>query len=44
MPDHVVHTIEPVFDSRSRVLVLGSVPSPKSREAGFFYEHPQNRF
>lgn len=44
MPDHVVHTIEPVFDSRSRVLVLGSVPSPKSREAGFFYGHPQNRF
>lgn len=37
------HTIEPVFDSRSRVLMLGSFPSPKSREAGFFYGHPQNR-
>lgn len=44
MPDHVVHTIDPVFDARSRVLVLGSIPSPKSRETGFFYGHPQNRF
>lgn len=37
------HTIAPVFDERSRVLVLGTFPSPKSREAGFFYGHPQNR-
>ncbi|MDO4443410.1 MAG: DNA-deoxyinosine glycosylase, partial [Slackia sp.] len=44
MSDHVIHTIEPVFDARSRVLVLGSIPSPKSREEGFFYGHPQNRF
>lgn len=44
MSEHVIHAIEPVFDSRSRVLVLGSIPSPKSREAGFFYGHPQNRF
>ena len=41
---HVVHTIPPTFDARSRVLVLGSVPSPKSREVGFNYGHPQNRF
>jgi len=41
---HVVHSIEPVFDERSRVLVLGSLPSPKSREVGFYYRHPQNRF
>lgn len=40
----VVHTIEPVFDERSRVLVLGTMPSPKSREIGFYYGHPQNRF
>lgn len=44
MPSTIEHTIEPVFDKRSRVLVLGSIPSPKSREQGFFYGHPQNRF
>ena len=44
MPDLIEHTIAPVYDSRSRVLVLGSIPSPKSREAGFFYGHPRNRF
>lgn len=43
-PTTVIHTIEPVFDERSRVLVLGTMPSPKSREVGFFYGHPQNRF
>ena len=41
---HIVHEIAPVYDERSRVLVLGSLPSPASREAGFFYGHPQNRF
>lgn len=40
----VVHNIPPLYDSESRVLLLGSIPSPKSREAGFFYAHPQNRF
>ena len=40
----VRHTIDPIFDSRSRVLVLGTMPSPKSREIGFYYGHPQNRF
>lgn len=39
-----VHPIPPLFDSRSRVLILGSFPSVKSREARFFYGHPQNRF
>lgn len=39
----VIHTIEPVFDKQSRVLLLGTMPSPKSREAEFFYSHPQNR-
>ena len=38
------HPIPPLYDSDSRVLILGSFPSPKSREAGFFYGHPQNRF
>lgn len=40
----VVHTIPPLYDCHSRVLLLGSIPSPKSREIGFFYGHPQNRF
>ncbi|MEC4184019.1 DNA-deoxyinosine glycosylase [Adlercreutzia sp. R21] len=40
----VEHTIDPVYDGRSEVLVLGTMPSPKSREEGFFYGHPQNRF
>lgn len=44
MSEHVYHTIPPVYDSRSRVLILGSMPSPKSRAAGFYYAHPQNRF
>lgn len=42
--DSVIHNIEPVFDENSRVLILGSFPSVRSREAAFFYGHPQNRF
>ena len=38
------HPIPPLFDANSRVLILGSFPSVKSREAAFFYAHPQNRF
>ena len=40
----ISHPIPPVFDRHSKVLVLGSFPSVKSREAQFFYGHPQNRF
>lgn len=40
----VVHPIPPLFNAQSRVLILGSFPSVKSREQGFFYGHPQNRF
>ena len=40
----ITHPIPPVFDKDSRVLILGSFPSVKSREACFFYGHPQNRF
>lgn len=40
----LIHPIPPVFDAGSRVLILGSFPSVKSREAAFFYGHPQNRF
>lgn len=39
-----VHNIPPLFDEDSRILVLGSFPSIKSREAAFFYGHPQNRY
>ena len=42
--NHIAHTIPPTYDERSRVLVLGSLPSPKSREVQFNYGHPQNRF
>ena len=40
----IIHPIPPVFDADSEILILGSFPSVKSREAGFFYGHPQNRY
>ena len=40
----VIHPIDAVFDENSKILILGSFPSVKSREYGFFYGHPQNRF
>lgn len=43
-PTMQTHPIPPLFDAQSRVLILGSFPSVKSREARFFYGHPQNRF
>lgn len=42
--ERVTHEFPPVFDGSSRVLILGTIPSPKSREFGFYYMHPQNRF
>lgn len=42
--EQISHPIAPVFDENSRILILGSFPSRKSREAGFFYGHPQKRF
>ena len=44
MAEHQVHPFPPLYDSQSRVLILGSFPSVKSREGQFFYHHPQNRF
>ncbi len=38
------HTIDPIFGQNSRILILGTFPSVKSREQQFFYGHPQNRF
>ena len=40
----IIHPINPVFDKDSRILILGSFPSVRSREEGFFYGHPRNRF
>lgn len=44
MMERIIHPLEPIYDKNSRVLVLGTMPSPKSREFGFYYSHPQNRF
>ena len=41
---HIIHSFEPVYNENSRVLILGSLPSVKSREEGFYYGHPRNRF
>ena len=40
----IVHPFGPLFDADSEILILGSLPSVKSREQRFFYGHPQNRF
>lgn len=40
----IIHPIPPVYNSESKILILGSFPSVKSREVGFFYGHKQNRF
>ena len=44
MTERLSHPFPPLYDGGSRVLILGSFPSVKSREAMFFYGHPQNRF
>jgi hypoxanthine-DNA glycosylase len=41
--EKVYHELEPVYDRDSKILILGTMPSPKSREYGFYYSHPQNR-
>ena len=40
----VTHPLEPIYNKESKVLILGTMPSLKSREVGFYYGHPQNRF
>lgn len=40
----ITHTLSPIYDKNSKVLILGSIPSVKSRELGFYYSHPKNRF
>ena len=41
---HIIHPIPPFYKADSKILILGSFPSVKSRESRFFYGHPQNRF
>ncbi len=41
---YVEHTLEPIWFSDSEILILGTMPSPKSREKNFYYAHPQNQF
>ncbi len=43
-PERFVHPVPPLYSANSKTLILGSFPSAKSREAKFFYGHPQNRF
>ncbi|MGI6736087.1 MAG: DNA-deoxyinosine glycosylase [Anaerovoracaceae bacterium] len=40
----VQHDFAPIFDAHSRILILGTMPSVKSREGHFYYHHPRNRF
>jgi hypoxanthine-DNA glycosylase len=44
MSNRLVHTLPPVYNEESQILILGTFPSVKSREGEFFYHHPQNRF
>lgn len=43
-PSLVFHSLDPVYNESSSILILGTMPSTASREAGFYYSHPQNRF
>lgn len=40
----LTHPFEPIYNANSKILILGSFPSVKSREVNFYYAHPQNRF
>jgi TDG/mug DNA glycosylase family protein len=42
--EYHTHPVPPIYGENSRILILGTFPSPASREGGFFYHHPQNRF
>lgn len=42
--ERVMHTFEPVYDENSKILILGTMPSVRSREQNFYYGHKQNRF
>ena len=42
--EHVTHEFQPIYDKNSKVLMLGTMPSPKSREVGFYYGHPRRHY
>lgn len=42
--ERVIHTFSPVWNQDSKILMLGTMPSPRSRAEGFYYGHPRNRF
>lgn len=42
--ENIRHEFDPIYDENSRILILGTFPSVKSREQNFYYGHPQNRF
>lgn len=42
--EQIIHPFKPIYDEESRILILGSLPSVKSREQNFYYGHPRNRF
>lgn len=44
MNEILTHPFKPFFDKNSKILILGSFPSVKSRQDGFYYQHPRNRF
>ena len=44
MDNTVIHPFKPIWNNDSKILILGSIPSPKSRENNFYYAHPRNRF
>lgn len=44
MGEFVEHTFSPIYDESSKILILGTMPSPKSRQNNFYYGNPQNRF
>ncbi len=44
MKTFVTHAFKPVYDANSKILILGTMPSPQSMKYGFYYSHPQNRF
>lgn len=41
---HITHSFEPIYNEDSEILILGTLPSVKSRENNFYYGHKQNRF
>ena len=44
MPQTVLHPLAPLITGDSHTLILGTMPSPRSRAEAFYYAHPQNRF